>query len=197
MKRNISVLIIGLLLLVAMPMHAQFFQWGIKGGANVAKISYNKDNMGGFFIGPIVEFTVPVLGVGIDGAFLYDQRGVKSNENNYKQSGIDIPVNLKYTLGINRMFGIYVGLGPNFYFNFKGNDGWIHKRKAMVGMNFGAGVNLFKHLQLGFNYNIPFDKSGYIDLAAMEKYFGNYHSYDDSRKNYKIRTWQISLAYLF
>ena len=52
MKRNISVLIIGLLLLVAMPMHAQFFQWGIKGGANVAKISYNKDNMGGFFIGP-------------------------------------------------------------------------------------------------------------------------------------------------
>ena len=75
MKKNISLLVIGLMLMIAAPAHAQFFQWGFKGGANISKISFNKDNMGGFFFGPIVEFNVPVLGVGIDGAFLYDQIG--------------------------------------------------------------------------------------------------------------------------
>ena len=197
MKKNISLLVIGLMLMIAAPAHAQFFQWGFKGGANISKISFNKDNMGGFFFGPIVEFNVPVLGVGIDGAFLYDQRGVKSHANNFKQSGFDIPVNLKYTLALTDMLGVYVGLGPNFYFNLKGNDGWVHKRKAMIGMNFGAGINLLRHLQIGFNYNIPFDRSGHIDVSAMERYANSSYPYKDIRKNYKIRTWQISLAYLF
>ena len=135
MRKIVTVLLIAVCALVALPAQAQL-QWGIKGGANVSKVSFNKDlfksdNMGGFFIGPMVEFTIPIIGLGIDGALLYNQRGVKSHDDNYKQSGLDIPVNLKYTIGLGSMLGIFVAAGPDFFFNFKGDDGVVDKRKAM------------------------------------------------------------------
>ena len=88
MRKFVTVLLIAVCALVALPAQAQL-QWGIKGGANVSKVSFNKDlfksdNMGGFFIGPMVEFTIPIIGLGIDGALLYNQRGVKSHDDNYK-----------------------------------------------------------------------------------------------------------------
>ena len=65
MKKNLTVLFI-LFAMVALPSQAQL-QWGIKGGANVSKISFDRDifktdNMGGFFIVPMVEFAIPIVG---------------------------------------------------------------------------------------------------------------------------------------
>lgn len=45
---------------------------GVKGGVNVMKVTFDdkllkSDNMAGFFIGPMAEFTIPVVGLGIDG----------------------------------------------------------------------------------------------------------------------------------
>ena len=144
--------------------------------------------MGGFIIGPMAEFTIPIVSLGIDAALLYNQRGVKSEDNNFKQSGLDIPVNLKYTIGLGSMLGVFVAAGPDFFFNFKGDDGIVDKRKALLGVNVGAGVKLLGHLQVGVNYNIPLGKSGEVTVkeginAVFDKY--------------KTKTWQISAAYLF
>ena len=98
MKKLTTLLLVAACLCIALPAQAQFFQWGIKGGANVSKISFNKDDMGGFFFGPMAELTIPIVGIGIDAAALYNQKGIKTDEYNFKQSGFDIPVNLKYTL---------------------------------------------------------------------------------------------------
>ncbi len=191
MKKIVSVLLV-LCAFVAIPAQAQL-KWGIKGGANVSKVSFNKDlfaseNMGGFFIGPMAELALP-LGLGVDAALLYDQRGVKSHDNNFKQAGLDIPVNLKYTIGLGSMLGVYVAAGPNFFFNFKGDDGIVDKRKAMIGVNVGLGVKLFKHLQVGANYNIPLGKSGDVKFKdGVNAVFSD---------KYKTKTWQISAAYLF
>lgn len=58
-------------------------QFGLKGGLNVTSMSLDKDklldteNQAGFFIGPTVKFTLPIVGLGIDASALYDQREAK------------------------------------------------------------------------------------------------------------------------
>ena len=106
-----------------------------------------------------------------------------------KQAGLDIPVNLKYSIGLGSMLGIYVAAGPDFFFNFKGDKNFeggdkIESKKAQVGINVGAGVKLIQHLQIGFNYMIPCGDS--FTWKSAGEAIGA-----------KNKTWQISAAYLF
>ncbi|WP_291586819.1 porin family protein [Bacteroides sp.] len=194
MKRIISVLLVAVCIGMAMPAQAQL-KWGVKGGVNVAKVTFDdkllkSDNMAGFFIGPMAEFTIPVVGLGIDGSLLFSQKGIKADNDAVKQYGLDIPVNLKYNIGLGSLLGIYLAAGPDFYFDFKGNENGYDKRRAMVGVNVGAGLKLVKHLQIGFNYNIPLGKSG--DVTWKDGVNSVFKS-----DSYKTKTWQISAAYLF
>lgn len=52
---------------------------------DVSKVQFSSDlfkgdNATGFFIGPMAEFTLPVVGLGIDAAALYSQSGLKIKE---------------------------------------------------------------------------------------------------------------------
>ena len=89
MKRIISVLLVAVCIGMAMPAQAQL-KWGVKGGVNVAKVTFDdkllkSDNMAGFFIGPMAEFTIPVVGLGIDGSLLFSQKGIKADNDAVKQ----------------------------------------------------------------------------------------------------------------
>ena len=141
-----------------------------------------KENSTGFFIGPMIEASVPIVGLGVDGALMYSQRG----SGELKQQGIEIPVNLKYSIGLGDMAAIFFAAGPDFYFNLKDVDlATIEKNTAQVGLNLGAGVKLINHLQIGFNYQF-----------ALGNSFKFKNVKDIDVKN-KLNTWQISLAYLF
>lgn len=214
MKKVFSILLVAVCCLaLATPAQAQL-KWGVKGGVNMSEIDWNggfdgnKDNSTGFFIGPMAEFTIPVIGLGIDGAVMYSQRGKEVNliqeseviTMDAKQQGIEIPVNLKYTIGLGSLLGIYVAAGPDFFFNFKdaklkvlGNtldeEKAIESKKAQVGVNLGAGLKLFQHLQIGFNYQIPLGDS-FSKGEALKAIKNDFVSG-------KTKTWQISLAYLF
>jgi len=202
-------------MLVSMPAHAQL-KWGVKGGVNLSEIDWkggyagNKEHSTGFFIGPMAEFTIPIIGLGIDGALMYSQRGNKydvsagtfSGSIDERQQGIEIPVNLKYTIGLGSLLGIYIAAGPDFFFNFKdidlkalgsgvNTDGAVDTKKTQVGLNVGVGVKILKHLQVGVNYQIPMGNTFSVGDAAgaiWEKVLG---------KNAKTKTWQISAAYIF
>ncbi|MCD8092916.1 MAG: porin family protein [Bacteroides sp.] len=198
MRKIISAFMIAICcMLVATPAQAQLLEWGIKGGVNLATVdvkhpgdNFDKDKMGGFFIGPMAEITIPIIGLGVDGALLFSQKGIKSDVDATKQYGLDIPVNLKYTIGLGSMLGIFVAAGPDFYFDFSkkeqiaGAD--IDRKKTQVGINLGVGVKLIKHLQLGVNYNIPMGDS-----------FTWKNAYDGVTSKAKTKTWQLSAAYLF
>ncbi|MCY6294701.1 porin family protein [Bacteroides fragilis] len=124
MKKIISALMIAVCIGMAMPAQAQLIKFGVKGGVNLAKADFNKsdlktDNFTGFFIGPMAEVTIPLVGLGVDGALLFSQRGVKVGDESIRQNGLDIPINLKYTIGLGSALGIYVAAGPDFYFNLK------------------------------------------------------------------------------
>ena len=192
MKKFFGVFLVAICYLaMATPAQAQLLKWGLKGGLSMSKLDFKNgptsDNTTGFFIGPMAEFTVPVIGLGIDGALMYSQRG----EDEWKQQGIEIPVNLKYTIGLGSMLGVYVAAGPDFFFNFKDTK-WegFDTKATQVGLNIGAGVKLIQHLQIGVNYQIPLGDS--FSWKGVGEALG-----DEIGGNGKTKTWQISLAYLF
>ena len=193
MKKVLSTLALMACLMMAMPAQAQL-KFGLKGGLNISKVTFsasdiNSDNRTGFFIGPMAEFTIPVIGVGIDAAALYTQSGaeMKYENESYDKNlkTIEIPVNLKYNFGVGSMAGVYVAAGPQFGFNVgSGNFGDYDMKDCNTTFNVGAGVKLISHLQIGVNYNFSINK-----VAKYEEEGKKY----DMKKN----TWQVSLAYLF
>ena len=191
MKKIFGALMIAVCIGMAMPAQAQL-HFGVKGGLNLSKASFSdvktnfkKDNFTGFFIGSMAEFNIPVVGLGVDASLLFAQRGIKisdgGEEATVKQNGLDIPVNLKYNIGLGSLLGLYVAAGPDFYFDFE-KTSKVDKKKAEVGINVGAGVKLLNHLQVGANYNIPLGKTA---------------SFEDVEGSYKTKTWQVSVAYIF
>lgn len=191
MKKIFSTLVIMVCLLLAVPAQAQV-KFGLKGGLDVSKLD-NKvgDNTTGFFVGPMVDVTLPIIGLGIDVAALYSQSGLDvNNKNSEKLKSVEIPVNLKWTLGLGSTLGVYVAAGPQFGFSI--NDGWKQlmeeSNKSFVSVNVGAGLKLLRHLQVGVNYNIGASKLGDMIVESSD---GDLHS--SIRKN----SWQVSLAYMF
>ena len=187
MKKILSTLLVAVCLFMAMPAQAQF-HFGLKGGLDVSKVQFSSDlfkgdNATGFFIGPMAEFTLPVVGLGIDAAALYSQSGlkIKGSEDTEKLKSIEVPVNLKWSVGLGSALGVYLAAGPQFGFNIT--------KTCAVSVNVGVGVKLLSHLQIGVNYNIGASKLA--ELVPDE--VGEYISAPNLRKN----SWQVSAAYLF
>lgn len=192
MKKIVSVLMVAVALMMAAPAQAQLIKFGVKGGMDFTKLDFNTksvseatDNATGWFIGPMAEVTLPVVGLGVDGAVMFAQKG----KDDLKQQGIEVPVNLKYTIGLGSMFGIYLAAGPDFFFNFKDIDvaGWEAK-KTQVAVNLGAGLKLLRKLQVGVNYQIPLSDSYHYSDKVVDGI---------TESGVKTKTWQVSLAYIF
>ena len=201
MKKIFTTIVLMAAMLVAIPAKAGI-NFGIKGGYNITNFSFSedviaKDNQQGFFIGPSLKIGIPVLPIGFEIAALYDQRDAKLGGEKISQKSINIPINVRYELGLGDMAGIYVAAGPQFGFNigdksFSFDDVADYKLKdSNLSINLGAGVRLVKHLEIGFNYNIALGKTGEINVidGAGEALGIN--------GNGKANAWQISAAYYF
>lgn len=194
-----------LIMMAAIPSKAQV-KFGVKGGLNVTHMSvssdvYSADNNNGFFIGPTVKFTLPLVGIGIDAAALYDQRkgslvSMNNRSEDVKFKSINVPVNLRWNIGLGSLAGIYLAAGPQFGFALGDfSDAWdsnFYKKENMnVSINLGAGLSLLKHLELGFTYNIQ-TKDSY---TITEDYAGG--NLGREVTDIKTNAWQISAAYYF
>lgn len=194
MKKLLSTLMVIACLALAIPAQAQI-KFGVKAGLNVSKLHLSenivsKDNRAGFFVGPTAEFTLPLLGLGIDGSVLYNQFGVDSEEGTSTKKSIEIPINLRWTVGFSSLVGAYVAVGPQFGFNV--GDRWFDEvcefKKNTTSFNVGAGLKLLGHLQVGANYNFALKDNGKIHSGDIE---------DLATIGFKQNTWQVSVAYLF
>lgn len=188
-------------------------KFGIKGGLNVTSMSLDSkvldaENRAGFFIGPTLKFTLPVVGLGIDASALYDQREAKAKaevegaevESNFKTQAINIPINVRYGFGLGSTASIFLFAGPQFGFNvgdknqsiFKDMGEWRLK-SSTFSVNVGVGAMLLSHLQLSANYNIACGKTGDMTVSkALGETGQNLFS-----KNGRTNAWQIGLAYYF
>lgn len=210
MKKFYGIIALVAAFMLAIPAQAQF-KFGVKAGLNVSKASLDKevisaDNRTGFFVGPMVEFTVPLVGIGVDAALLYDNKSIKASGEVAGQTVsetetlhyIDIPVNLKYTIGLGSLASVYGATGPQFSYNLTGKNvfgdlGGYALNKSEFSWNVGAGVKLLGHLQVGYNYNIALGNTAEVkDDGGVNTAF-NYLI----GKKVKNNTHQISVAYIF
>ena len=205
MKKILSTLMLAVSLLAATTAQAQI-KFGLKGGLNVTDMSLSskvidKSNQTGFFIGPTVKFTLPLVGLGIDAAALYDQRDAELNDEKVSQKNINIPINLRYNIGLGSLAGIYVAAGPQFGFNVGDkNFGWgpeeykntFQMKKSNFSINLGAGLSLLKHLEVGFTYNIACGNTGEMSVFKVAE-----GAVEQVVKGSKTNAWQVSAAYYF
>lgn len=191
MKKNF-LMIIGVLLLSTLTAQAQF-KYGLKAGVNIAKASFNTDvlkpsNLTGFQVGPVVEFTMPIIGIGFDAAALYSQQGFKFERESYKTHTLEIPVNLKYKFNL-MLLGAYLTAGPYASFNLSDDLRDQYESKSFgAGLNFGLGIEVLSKLQIGANYKLGLTEDySTINVGdvAGEVFKG------------KQRGWTISAAYFF
>lgn len=189
--KKVSVFILAMLLLSTFAVSAQI-KFGVKGGLNISKVHFSEDliksdNLTGFQIGPMMEFTVPILGIGMDAALLYSQKGVEYESKSHKTDYLDVPVNFKWKFGLPIVKGFFTA-GPYASFRIGGDKVWtvvneqIKAKNFAMGLNIGGGVEVIRHLQVGLNY----------DLGLVKSYQGT-----DKTGDGKHRGWSVTAAILF
>lgn len=199
-------------LLAAMTVAAQAqVKFGVKGGLNLTSMKLSKDivdksNQAGFFIGPTVKFTLPVVGLGIDAAALYDQRNAKVADETVKQKSIQIPVNVRYGFGLGSSASIFIFAGPQFGFNVGDKDfssldsatntiSNMTLKSSNLSANVGLGLMLLDHLQVSANYNIAIGKTGEFNVITSTT--GAISDVITGSTNARANAWQIAVAYYF
>lgn len=202
MKKSLRYILVLAVIVMAIPAQAQL-KLGIKGGLNVTDMSMSSDvfdasNRTGFFIGPTLRFNLPIVGLGVDASALYDQRDAKLKvseaeryaNKNISRKSINIPVNVRYGIGLGSTASIFLFAGPQFSFNVGDKKirevNWAWK-SSELSFNLGAGVMLLKRFEVSANYNIVCGKSGEFDFDThtARELFGR------GRSN----AWQVSAAF--
>lgn len=202
MKRFFSLVV--LFSAMTMAVQAQNVKFGVKGGLDIQDMKFdnsvfNTDNKLGWFVGPTLQVSLPIGGLGVDIAGLYNQKKYEVNGESIKQQSILVPVNARLNLGIGSTAGLYVAAGPQFSFNI-GDDKFEWKKadventfqlkKSAFSVNLGAGIYFSDHLEIGFAYNIAL---GSTADATWGKATDPSALNDDT----KPKSWQISAAYYF
>lgn len=197
MKKKVTVMILALMALIAVPVQAQL-RFGVKGGVNISSVHFNSDllnadNVTGFQIGPMIETSIPLVGVGVDAAILYSQKGMGIGSEEIKTDYIDVPVNLKWKFGL-PIVKAYLAAGPYVGFRVGGDKVWkvigeqIEAKSFSAGLNFGLGVELLSHLQVGINYGLGLtDNYSSTALSVL----------NNEKTTGKNRGWAVTAAILF
>ena len=192
-------------------------KFGLKGGLNVTSMSLDKDklldteNQAGFFIGPTVKFTLPIVGLGIDASALYDQREAKikgdingnkvETSSKLKTQAINVPINVRYGVGLGSVANVFLFAGPQFGFNVGDKNQSLLKdaaewklKSSNFSVNVGLGFTVLSHLQVSANYNIACGKTGDVTVSdaagtTLQELIG--------KNGGKANAWQVGLAYYF
>ncbi|MCR5180083.1 MAG: PorT family protein [Bacteroidaceae bacterium] len=183
MKRYLTILL--LTLSTVLPAGAQL-RLGLDVGVDLSHVSFDKaiadsKEQQGFFFGPKLKATIPMLGLGADVALRYAQRNVciiddmtsveRQTYLNDHMSYVEVPVNIRWDFGLPAL-GIYIATGPQWDW-YIGEGSWTsvgqfqaNFEHSVYSWNIGAGLWLFNHLDIGIAVNIPLTKQGsYISDA--------------------------------
>ena len=184
----------------ALPADAQL-RFGLRAGVAVNSLhfstkTFDASNRAGFTGGAMLEFTAPVIGLGFDLSAMYVRRNSQWLEtNNIPQKDnrdyIDIPLNLKWRMNIpliNAIARPFLTTGPSFSFltSRKSAENAYRNRSFDTAWNFGFGLELFKHVQVGASYGIGLTK-------ALKTIGATGTSNIDGRNRY----WTVTAAYMF
>ncbi len=202
MKKILTV--IALVVAMATPSQAQI-KFGITAGLNMSNVSTKSEMVNqvtaaaksrtDFFVGPTVKFTLPIIGLGLDASAVYDQRSAKidGTDETIKSQSIQVPINVRYGIGLGSLAEVFAFIGPQFGFNVGGGKDfgaseWTLK-SSNASANIGVGATILSKLQAKINYNFALGKTGEIKnvVGTAKQVVGSA----------KANSWQVSLAYFF
>ena len=183
---------------------------GLKAGLNVSDFRFSSDvfdetNKAGWFFGPTVKFTLPVVGLGMDASVLYDYRSAKldyeSEKKTVKQQQIAVPLNVRYAIGLGSTASIFFFAGPQVAFNVGDKDfHWMKGssyalKKSNFSINLGFGITSLKHLQVSANYNVACGKTADVTWKSATQAAGGARGLN--KKSSRNNSWQLGVAYFF
>lgn len=176
------------------------FKIGPRVGINVNSMHFNEkvfesDNRTGFTAGLQTEFTVPVIGVGLDASLMYVRRTNEFSEGSSVSTRhcdyFEIPVNLKWKMGIpviQKFVKPYIFTGPSFAFltSKRAISDAMKYKSVDTSWNVGLGVEFISHLQIGAYYGFGINN-------AIE----NLSKTETSKIDGKTHCWTVTAAWLF
>ena len=198
-------------LVATVPAQARF-RIGPRLGTEVNSMRFDKslfdnENRAGFTGGLMMEFTVPIVNLGFDLSVMYVHRvsnsvanakdnvsdeikDMLSDKRFRSRDYVEIPLNFKYKLAlplIQKVVIPYVVTGPRFsILSSKKAINEAYNNKALdVAWNFGVGLELFSHLQVGASYGLGLNKS--VEVIGVNA------APIDGKNNY----WTVTAAWLF
>lgn len=211
MKKVFLLALSALTVLFSVPAHAdEPLKIGVKAGLNVSDFHFSSDvfeqsNQAGWFIGPTVKFSLPLVGLGMDASVLYDYRSAKLNyekENQtVKQQQLAVPVNLRYSIGLGSMASVFFFGGPQVAFNIGDKDYQWNKtsnyalKNSNFSVNLGFGVTALNHLQVSANYNIACGKTADVTWKTASEAAGG--ALGLNKKSSRNNSWQLGVTYFF
>lgn len=190
----------------------KIFRFGPKVGVEVNNMRLNtsvfdSDNRAGFTGGLMFEANVPLIGLCFDLSVMYvhrvnsntatatvsaDEQSLIDSDSYTSRDYIELPLNIKYRFSlpaVGNFVAPYIYTGPSFAFlTSKQAINEAFKNKSFdVSWNFGVGVQLINHLQIGASYGIGITKTveKISSISAGTEITG--------RNNY----WTITAAWLF
>ena len=197
-----SVVLLILLFLLPLAAKAQL-SLGVRGGYNLTHLSLTSDdiktNRYGFFVGPALCINLPIVGLGLDAAALYDQREARIGDDpvtDIKQKTVTIPINLRYNFAPDAPLSLFIFAGPQFSFNLNEDKKMLDTmrewrfNKSVMSVNVGAGAAIVRNLQLSLNYNIVCGETATI--TSLQDVV-------DGVKEHKAKAhaWQLALSIFF
>ena len=200
-------------------------KFGIKGGLDITDLKFksevfNGENRRGWFFGPTLKFTIPIVGLGMDISALYNHRettltdpyvDVDDSEQlplpirkelgvkHLKTRQIIVPLNARYTLGLADTFNLFAFAGPQVAFRLGDESETLSEYEddvlvwRMRDSNFSVNVGAgitVFNLQLTANYNVALGRTGDVTLRDATDAV-----VDGFRGNYN--SWQLSATWFF
>ena len=185
---KLRIFAIVIILMSSMPVWAQT-QFGIRGGIVIeqgSQSSEDKDHHVGYTAGAVIDFDLPVNGLGIEASAMYTKHTY--GKPSMEQYSVDVPVHLRYRLEVpivEKVVAPCVFTGPAVSVGV-GNEmpKSVDDVKLGLSWNVGAGVDLFKHVRVAATYSIQVTKTDIVDNGSVVK-------------GKKGNCWSVSAAIMF
>ena len=215
MKRAKIAVVVALVALVSGFQANARLAFGVKAGLNVNKMHLNHDelldgsNRAGFTVGVMGEYTLPMIGLGVDLSLMYTRMNseveahIKTGslntgalaEYNVGKNFLEIPLNLKYKFSIpvvRHIFAPMVYTGPTLALKLDGSQNSFATKTCQWGWNVGIGLEFIRHLQVSAGYT--FGINNVMDDVDLPFNLGTVTPGDiNMRNNY----WTITAAWHF
>ena len=203
-------LVVVLAVVLSLPLKAGTpVDFGLKGGFELTEMNFSASdlreaNRAGFYLGPVMKFTLPVVGLNIDASLLYSQRDLKVDGEKILQKSLLLGGDLRYNIGVGNALGLFVNIGPQLSLNI-GDDVFYWKddgqnnhqyalQNTMISFNLGLGVSFLEHFEAGIYYNIPAGKTADF---TWDKIGEDLKDTSWNRAKSKTNAWHVAVAYFF